>query len=126
MNKWIDFTALICYCALIYGLSAQHSLPTPQVFNFQDKVIHAGAYFVMSLLAWRYFRHSLTQPMITISVSIVFCSLYGATDEWHQSFVAGRNSDSLDWLADTIGAGLAMLALYTARLKPAAQKYGKQ
>ena len=105
MNKWLDFTALTFYCALIYWLSAQHSLPTPQFFNFQDKVIHAGAYFVMSLLVWRYFRHSLTQPMITISASIVFCSLYGATDEWHQSFVAGRNSDSLDWLADTIGAG---------------------
>jgi VanZ family protein len=112
MNKLRDFAILILYCALIYWLSAQHTLPTPKLFNFQDKVIHAGAYFVMSLLAWRYIRHFSQHRLIPLFITVGFCSLYGATDEWHQSFVVGRSSDVWDWLADTIGAGLAMSVLY--------------
>jgi VanZ family protein len=34
---------------------------------------------------------------------MVFCSLYGASDEWHQSFVPGRMVEVADWLADSIG-----------------------
>lgn len=117
MNKLRDFSVLIFYCGLIYGLSAQSKLPMPMLFNFQDKIHHAGAYFVMSLLAWRCFRHWLKQPLIPLLASVGFCSLYGATDEWHQSFVAGRNSDSLDWLADIIGASLAMITLYWLKLR---------
>jgi VanZ family protein len=45
-------------------------------------------------------------------VSTVFCSLYGISDEWHQSFVMGRYFDIGDWLADTSGAGLGMFLLY--------------
>ena len=35
-------------------------------------------------------------------------SLFGATDEWHQSFVPGRASEVKDWVADTLGAALAV------------------
>jgi VanZ family protein len=41
-------------------------------------------------------------------LSIAFCSLYGLSDEWHQSFVVGRESDFADWVADTSGAALAI------------------
>ena len=34
-------------------------------------------------------------------------SLYGATDEWHQSYVPGRYAEVADWVADTLGALLA-------------------
>ena len=37
---------------------------------------------------------------------MALASLYGATDEFHQSFVPGRDSDVLDWVADTLGAAL--------------------
>jgi len=37
-------------------------------------------------------------------------SLFGASDEFHQSFVPGRGVEWMDWLADTFG-GLAGLAL---------------
>jgi hypothetical protein len=45
-------------------------------------------------------------------VSLVIVSAYGATDEWHQSFVPGRAMDVQDWIADTIGAAIAVV-LYT-------------
>ena len=85
-------------------------------FPHQDKIYHAGAYFIMALIAWRTFRHTFSTPWI---ISLLFCSLYGISDEWHQSFVAGRDSDLSDWLADTLGAGLAIFLLdkFTSAVK---------
>jgi VanZ family protein len=112
MVRVLDFLGLVCYCALIYWLSDQERLPTPNLFENQDKLIHFGAYFVMGLLAWRSFRHLISQPIILVLVSITFCSLYGASDEWHQSFVIGRFSDVIDWLADTSGAIAGVFLLH--------------
>jgi VanZ family protein len=112
MTKYFDVFLLLLYCLFIYWLSNQQSLPAPMWFEFQDKIYHAGAYFIMGILAWRSFRHIITVPIVLALVSVLFCSLYGGTDEWHQSFVVGRSSDVRDWLADTSGAGLAMVILY--------------
>ena len=109
MIKFLDFALLIFYCLFIYWLSDQSSLkPFDFGFDYQDKLYHAGAYSIMGLLAWRSFKHGFSSPIILALLSIAFCSLYGFSDEWHQSFVAGRQSDSADWVADTIGAGLAV------------------
>lgn len=112
MIRILDVTLLFVYCLFIYWLSDQSSLPVPQVFSFQDKILHAGAYFIMGLLAWRSFKYLLNEPIILALLSIAFCSLYGISDEWHQSFVEGRFSDFADWVADTSGAGLAVFLLY--------------
>ncbi|MFI3188632.1 teicoplanin resistance protein VanZ [Crenothrix sp. D3] len=115
LNKILDFSALLLYCGLIYWLSAQQSLPTPEWFEHQDKLHHFSAYFVMGLLAWRSARHTVNSPIMLALVSIAFCSLYGASDEWHQSFVVGRSSDILDWLADTSGASAGIFLLHKLR-----------
>lgn len=114
MSKILDFTFLILYCLFIYWLSDQASLKPPIDFGFdyQDKLYHAGAYFVMGFLAWQSFKHRVNSPIILALLSIAFCSLYGLSDEWHQSFIAGRESDSADWLADTLGSALAVGLLY--------------
>lgn len=118
MNKLRDFIALILYCGFIYWLSAQEALPTPDYFTLHDKFEHAGAYSVMSLLAWRCFRHWQKPSKLLFWVTLGFCSFYGVTDEWHQSFVIGRTPDVLDWLADTIGASsLTMWGLYQLKLR---------
>ncbi len=115
MIKILDFLGLLFYCLFIYWLSDQQILPTPDWFEYQDKVLHFGAYFVMGLLAWRSFKHLTLSPIILTLVSIAFCSLYGASDEWHQSFVIGRSSDILDWIADTSGASMSIFLLYKLR-----------
>ena len=112
MTKTQDFIILALYFLFIYGLSDQSSIPAPMWFEGQEKIYHAGAYFIMALLAWRVVRHLFDKPIIVCFASVVFCSIYGFSDEWHQSFVWGRDSDILDWVADTSGATLAMLLLY--------------
>lgn len=39
-----------------------------------------------------------------VALTLAALSLFGALDEWHQGFIPGRDPDSLDWIADTIGA----------------------
>jgi VanZ family protein len=112
MLKILDFTSLLLYCLLIYWLSDQSTLPVPSIFSFQDKILHAGAYFIMGVLAWRSFKHWPNRSITTALLTVAFCSLYGISDEWHQSFVEGRFSEIADWLADTSGAGLAVVLLY--------------
>lgn len=111
MTKILDLILLAFYCLFIYWLSDQPKLPMPELFSTQDKLLHAGAYFIMELLAWRSFKHVYGMPMQVALFSVIFCSLYGVSDEWHQSFVIGRTPAVSDWLADTIGAALAAFLL---------------
>jgi VanZ family protein len=117
MIKILDFTLLLLYCLFIYWLSDQSSLKPPFDFgfDFQDKLYHAGAYFIMGLLTWRSFKPWFSSPVLLALLSIAFCSIYGLSDEWHQSFVAGRDSDIVDWVADSSGAVLAVYLQFSAR-----------
>lgn len=121
MRKILDGLALLAYCSLIFWLSDQERLPMPAVFDFQDKILHFGAYFVMALFSWRALRHTHVKNLHLALVCLSFCSLYGLSDEWHQSFVAGRTASVFDWLADSLGAALAVILLFRFN-----QKRGKQ
>ncbi|MEY3288893.1 MAG: hypothetical protein RLZZ419_1135 [Pseudomonadota bacterium] len=118
MIKILDFTLLLLYCLFIYWLSDQSTLKSPFDFgfDFQDKLYHAGAYFILGVLVWRSFKNLIGAPIILALLSIAFCSLYGLSDEWHQSFVVGRESDSADWAADTSGAIVAIFLLHKLRI----------
>ena len=111
MNRLVNLIFLLLYCSLIYWLSSRPSIPTPMLFEHQDKIHHMGAYFIMGLLASRFFNDFFEKKAMWFIASLSFCSLYGMSDEWHQSFVQGRNSDFFDWIADTFGALLALSAL---------------
>lgn len=59
-------------------------------------------------------------PRRALVLAVVVASLYGVTDELHQSFVPMRSCDPLDWLVDTVAAavgGLAAHALLAQRKK---------
>ncbi len=74
-----------------------------------------AAYFIMGLLSSRFFSDYFSKPVSIIIVSLCFCSLYGATDEWHQSYIPGREADIADWLADIAGATLALIFLQLSK-----------
>jgi len=113
---WRDGGLLAAWCAIIFFLSSQSALPVPTelLFPHSDKLMHATAYAVMGMLAWQAFRHAGLKMAATLLLSAGFCSLYGVSDEWHQSFVPGRMVDPFDWLADTVG-GIAG-AIVAARI----------
>ena len=112
MVQVINLSLLISYSALIFWLSSQPSLQLPMAFQHQDKVIHIAAYFIMGGLAWRSFLPLSKTRTKTALLCLVFCALYGLSDEWHQSFVPGRYCDLLDWYADMTGSVIAILVFY--------------
>lgn len=109
MRRFFDSIILLSYCCLIYWLSAQPKFDIPQALTFQDKILHFGAYFVMGGLVWRAFGGP------SIYIAVTFCWLYGLSDEWHQSYVPGRDSSGWDWLADALGSLTAIFLLQRFR-----------
>jgi VanZ family protein len=59
------------------------------------------------------------RPLQAGLLVLLFCLLYGISDEFHQSFVPGREPSSGDLLADTAGAAAAVaLWLRSAAPRP--------
>ena len=56
---------------------------------------------------------------LAFAISLIWCSLYAASDELHQYFVPGRAGMWQDWLLDTAGAlfGIYSVVLFTKRAK---------
>ena len=92
--------------ALIFFASSQSKLAGPSIEG-SDKVVHFAVYGLLATLMVR-----LGRGGAAAWITIVCISLYGASDEWHQSFTPGRSVEFADWLADTLGGALAVL-LYT-------------
>lgn len=73
------------------------------------KLAHLTEYAVFSLLIYASFLDTVDfewRPRLALK-SIVIAGLYSLTDEYHQSFVAGRTSTIVDCGIDTVGASLA-------------------
>lgn len=99
------------WMGVLFWLSHQPSLPTPELFPGQDKLFHAIVYAILGALllgATRFRPPAYRRRQILLAVAIA--SLYGISDEFHQYFVPGRSADVLDWVADTLGAWLAVVA----------------
>jgi VanZ family protein len=102
----------LLWAALIFTLSAQSNPPSPgPAFPLKDKLAHLALYAVLGCLLTRALRraHGMTLPRAA-PLAIILAAIYGAADEWHQSFVALRTPSFGDWLADVCGAALGQLA----------------
>lgn len=109
---------VIAWMGILFWMSHQPSIDAPMLFVGQDKVFHAGIYGILGIFV----LGTMPRPVEgytsrQIRASVIIPSLYGISDEIHQSFVPGRNPDVWDWVADTTGALLAVLLL--ARLSQA-------
>lgn len=105
------------WAMIIYILSAQQVLPGFET-NLADflfkKIAHMSVYAILYLLTWRAVRVlKLPLPRHLIwSLPLMICVLYSISDEWHQSFVAGRTATFRDLGFDFLGALSALLKKY--------------
>lgn len=97
----------------IFYLSHQpgDSLSLPDIVNI-DKFVHSLAYAVLGLAFLFALPPSRRQrhPFLAGCSTVLFCLLYGVTDEFHQSFIPGRNCSGADVVADGVGGCLAAIA----------------
>lgn len=97
------------YMAVIFYLSSQ-SAPLPALTAaVWDKALHTIEYGGLGFLLARALRSEGAGWWAAIISAIVLTSAYGASDEWHQSFVPMRDADVRDWIADTIGATVGVV-----------------
>jgi VanZ family protein len=97
---------------VIFFLSAQPDLPRapgPWLDTLLKKISHALAYGVLGWLYQRALRPHLCASTILRVVSGGLAVAYALSDEYHQTFVPGRNGQLLDVMVDGVGAGGAML-----------------
>ena len=53
----------------------------------------------------------------TITLSMIFATIYAISDEWHQSFVPDRIGSFEDVLIDCLGIGAAGILLVTKHIR---------
>jgi VanZ family protein len=96
----------------IFYLSSLHQAPLPP--GVSDKPAHAFGYLGFGFVIARALAGGLP-PILTprqALIGLAIAALYGVTDEWHQSFVAGRSADIADWYSDAIGSAIALFACW--------------
>ena len=107
------------YGGVIFYLSSLSVFPEemPSFWGL-DKIIHFIEYYVFGYLIFRCFAHresSTFQRRQAILWTVGIGVFYALTDEWHQSFVPGRDPSAWDALFDTLGVAFAALTFQGIR-----------
>ena len=107
---------LVCalaWAGLIYYLSDRPSIDVPALFAYQDKMFHLLVYAVLGFLVLGAMRQTVAGYAAGQAwLAIALAGLYGLLDEYHQSFVPGRDATAGDLAADFTGAVLGAGTLY--------------
>jgi len=99
---------VILYSGIIFCVSSVPDVTIPLSEVQFDKILHILVYLPFGFLMAR--GISSTGPFVSgkkLYILVVLATfLYGISDEYHQSFVPGRNFGIFDVLADTIGGAI--------------------
>lgn len=109
---FVRFLPAIAWMGLIFTLSHQPTLPkVPGMAASLTSILgHFLVYFVLAVVLWWTLGAFELSPSQRILLAFGGALLYGFSDEWHQSFVPGRDPSLMDNVIDAIGAatGLAI------------------
>ena len=98
---------VIFLCLVIF---LQSCFPSPDMgpsFPLKDKVLHLVAYGLLAALFVRGCRRTWPGRLSGVQLLLLgigFATLYGVSDELHQSLVAGRQAELMDVAADFAGS----------------------
>jgi VanZ family protein len=104
---FVLWAPVVAFMAIIFYVSSLHQAPLPP--GMSDKAGHSLGYIGLGLLMTRAvaggFPRRVTWRQAVIAIALT--TAYGATDEFHQRFVAGRSAELADLYADAAGACIA-------------------
>jgi len=83
--------------------------------HLSDKIEHFIAYFVLGITfcIWIPSKNWFAKPFVYGVLVVFLCTLFGASDEYHQTFVPGRSGDLYDLTVDLAGGIIAVLAYFS-------------
>jgi VanZ family protein len=110
LNQYWRWALVIAWMGVIFYLSSRSTLPRPEEISANLEAIagHLTAYGVLALLVSYALSDSGISAMRRSVCAVVFAVMYGISDEFHQSFVPGRDPALFDIAMDTIGAITAL------------------
>jgi VanZ family protein len=102
---------------LIFKLSSQEEFPSPSGLSveLQAVIAHLVLFGTLALLLVLAFGHVRDRVRGFDAWIVAFVTLYGISDEFHQSFVPGRSSSVFDVIVDGLAAVLALVVLQRLR-----------
>ena len=115
MKRFISLWGpVILFAGLVFAVSSMSSPIEEDPFPLFDKIAHITEYTLFAMLLFRALQGTwmgmsfFWLAFITVMITLT----YGASDEFHQSFVEARTADMRDLAADGIGAMMAMTAVF--------------
>jgi VanZ family protein len=124
MKHWLwRWGPALALMALIFAASSQPKAVVPDLGVYDWSVKKGGHVLIYAGLALTYLHalsggHPRAATWRQAAAAVALATLYGATDEYHQSFVAGRGATAVDVVIDMVGA-LAGAAATRIRARPA-------
>jgi VanZ family protein len=109
--RWLP---AIGWALAIFAFSSMPASSIPGPWGDYSLLGHFVEYAILAALL----VFAVGRPRLGTALALTLllaCSLYAVSDEFHQSFVPGRDPDPIDWAADTAGAGVAIAAIEAAR-----------
>ena len=99
------FLTAVAVMAVIFLLSHQQGDDLPPLFPHFDKIAHFLIYGLLAATLVGGFPPDLRRrrPWLVV-VTVLLCLGYGLSDEYHQSFIPGREPSLVDVLFDVLGA----------------------
>lgn len=110
---YLVYVPLIVYWIMLFIATTVPVSNLPSV-AVSDKLKHFGAFLGLSVLlslTLIYQNKILLFKKYFMIAAFIISSIYGLLDEIHQSFVPGRNSEFLDWFADSVGAAVGVIII---------------
>jgi len=111
---------LILWMLVIFSFSSFPTTKTSQIY-WQDfvvkKLAHITEYAILTILLYRALINSNVNKKKAAILSIILAVLYGASDEFHQSFTPGREPRIRDVLFDAFGSILSVYYIWNCLSK---------
>jgi len=113
MRRILAWIPALVWMAVIFGFSHQPALKTSSI-DWQDFIIrktaHVTEYFILTLLFLLPLHQSLgLSRKKALVVAVVLALIYAITDEYHQTFITGREGRFRDVGIDSLGVLSAVL-----------------
>lgn len=109
--------ALIHFCSSLPGTPGSGGV-LPGIPSALHNLLHIPAYALLAA-SWQLALPARRSGRALLLVGLLTVG-YGVVDEWHQSFVPGRECSAADLLRDAIGAAVGIFAMHliTGRHRP--------
>jgi VanZ family protein len=109
---FLAWSLVAVWAGVIFALSATPNLRIAQAADLDfilRKSGHMAVFGILAVLIWRALALSAVRRAMVWSLLLTVA--YAASDEFHQSFTAGRNASAVDVSIDSAGALIALVAL---------------